>query len=57
MLGPRTSRGTEAGRWRNETTGDIEHGGTMMLVNSRGRVEWRIDGGWDRVGELLRRLR
>lgn len=57
MLGPRTSRGTEAGRRRNETTGDIEYGGTVMLVNSRGRVEWRIDGGWDRVGELLRRLR
>lgn len=45
------------GRRRNETTGDIEHGGTVMLVNSRGRVEWRIDGGWDRVGDLLRRLR
>lgn len=45
------------GRRRNETTGDIEHGGTVMLVNSRGRVEWRIDGGWARVGELLPRLR
>lgn len=45
------------GRRRNETTGDIEHGGTVMLVSSRGRVEWRIDGGWDRVGELLRRVR
>ena len=45
------------GRRRNETTGDIEHGGTVMLVSSRGRVEWRIDNGWDRVGELLRRVR
>lgn len=45
------------GRRRNETTGDIEHGGTVLLVNSRGRVEWRIDGGWDRVGELLQRVR
>ena len=45
------------GRRRNEATGDIEHGGTVMLVGSRGRVEWRIDGGWNRVGELLRRLR
>ena len=45
------------GRRRNETTGDIEHGGTVMLVSSRGRIEWRIDGGWDRVGELLRRVR
>ena len=45
------------GRRRNETTGDIEHVSTVMLINSRGRVEWRIDGGWDRVGELLERLR
>jgi cytochrome oxidase Cu insertion factor (SCO1/SenC/PrrC family) len=45
------------GRRRNETTGDIEHGGTVMLVSSRGRVEWRIDGGWDRAGELLRQVR
>ena len=45
------------GRRRNETTGDIEHGGTVMLLSSRGRVEWRIDGGWDRVGELLRQVR
>ena len=45
------------GRRRNETTGDIEHGGTVLLVNSRGRVEWRIDGGWDRVGEVLQRVR
>lgn len=45
------------GRRRNETTGDIEHGSTVMLVSSRGRVEWRIDGGWNRVGELLRQVR
>jgi len=45
------------GRRRNETTGDIEHGSTVMLINSRGRVEWRIDGGWNRVSELLRRVR
>jgi cytochrome oxidase Cu insertion factor (SCO1/SenC/PrrC family) len=45
------------GRRRNETTGDIEHGDTVMLVSSRGRVEWRIDGGRDRLGELLRQVR
>ena len=45
------------GRRRNETTGDIEHGGTVLLVNSRGRVEWRIDGGWDQVGGLLQQLK
>ncbi len=45
------------GRRRNEMTGDIEHGSTVMLINSRGRVEWRIDGGWDRVSALLRRVR
>ena len=43
------------GRRRNESTGDIEHGGTVMLVGSRGHVEWRIDGGGDRIGELLRK--
>jgi hypothetical protein len=37
--------------------GDIKHGITVILVSSRGRVEWRIDGGLDRVGELLRRVR
>lgn len=42
------------GRRRNESTGDIEHGVTVMLVGSRGHVEWRIDGGGDRIGELLR---
>ena len=27
---------------------------TVMLVGSRGHVEWRIDGGGDRIGETLR---
>ena len=45
------------GRRRNVTTGDIEHGTMVMLVGSRGRVEWRVDGGWDRVGALLRGLK
>lgn len=33
------------GRKRNETTGDIDHGTTVMLLDSRGRVRFRVDGG------------
>ena len=33
------------GRKRNETTGDIDHGSTVMLIDSRGRITWRVDGG------------
>ena len=43
------------GRRRDETTGDIEHGGTVMLVDERGHVAWRLDGGWGRLRELLAR--
>jgi cytochrome oxidase Cu insertion factor (SCO1/SenC/PrrC family) len=43
------------GRRRNPTTGDIEHGGTVVLVDERGKVAWRVDGGWGRVGDLLAR--
>lgn len=43
------------GRRRDETNGDIEHGGTVMIVDGRGRVAWRLDGGWGRLGELLAR--
>jgi protein SCO1/2 len=43
------------GRRRDETTGDIEHGGTVMIVDARGHVAWRLDGGWGRLGELLGR--
>lgn len=32
------------GRWRNETTGDVTHATTAMLINDRGRVAWRVDG-------------
>ena len=41
------------GRRRDPRTGDIEHGGTVMLLDARGRVAWRLDGGWGRVRELL----
>jgi cytochrome oxidase Cu insertion factor (SCO1/SenC/PrrC family) len=42
------------GRTRSQTTGDIEHGGTVMLLKG-GKVVWRLDGGWGRVRELLSR--
>ena len=40
-------------RQRNETTGDIVHIATVMVLNESGRIEWRIDGGWDGVRGLL----
>lgn len=40
-------------RRRNPTTGDIDHTGTVMLLDHRGYIVWRLDGGWDRVRELL----
>jgi protein SCO1/2 len=43
------------GRGRNETTGDIEHGGTVLLLDERGKISWRMDGDWQRVEELLAR--
>ena len=43
------------GRRRDDVTGDIEHGGTVMIVDERGHVAWRLDGGWRRLPELLAR--
>lgn len=43
------------GRRRNEVSGDIEHAGTAMLLNKRGRIAWRIDGGMGPVAGLLAR--
>lgn len=40
-------------RRRNETTGDIDHTGAVMLLDHRGYIIWRLDGGWDRVKDLL----
>ena len=40
-------------RRRNETTGDIDHVGTVLLLDERGHILWRVDGGWGRVDELL----
>ncbi len=42
------------GHRRNETTGDIEHSGTVMILNERGRIAWRLDGDWRPVRDLLR---
>jgi cytochrome oxidase Cu insertion factor (SCO1/SenC/PrrC family) len=43
------------GRQRNETTGDITHGGNVLYLDERGKIAWRLDGGWGRVGDLLLR--
>lgn len=40
-------------RQRDLSTGDIAHTGSVMSVNERGRVTWRLDGGWGGVTELL----
>jgi cytochrome oxidase Cu insertion factor (SCO1/SenC/PrrC family) len=41
------------GRTRNGTNGDITHAGTVMVLDARGHVVWRVDGGWGRAGQLL----
>jgi cytochrome oxidase Cu insertion factor (SCO1/SenC/PrrC family) len=43
------------GRARDEMTGGVEHGATVMLVDERGRIAWRLDGWWGDVGDLLSR--
>jgi len=43
------------GRTRDEMTGAVEHGATVMLVDARGKVAWRLDGWWGGIGELLGR--
>ncbi len=45
------------GRRRNETTGDIEHAPTAMLLDGRGHIRYRFDGGLGNLGELLRASR
>jgi protein SCO1/2 len=42
------------GRRRNETTGDIDHGSTAMILDARGRITSRVDGGWINVEDMLR---
>jgi len=43
------------GRTRNESTGAVEHGATVMLLNERGKLAWRLDGWSGAVGDLLLR--
>lgn len=43
-------------RRRSETSGDVEHGITTMILDATGRVRWRVDGGWTRVASILNRL-
>ena len=42
------------GRRRDGNTGDIEHTATVMILDSRGGVAWRADGGWSGIGGVLR---
>jgi cytochrome oxidase Cu insertion factor (SCO1/SenC/PrrC family) len=42
------------GRRRNETTGDIDHGATAMILDARSRITSRMDGVWFNVADLLR---
>ena len=41
------------GRRRDETTGDLFHSGTVMALDNRGHIVWRLDGGWGRATQLL----
>ena len=41
------------GRARNETTGVVEHPATVMFLDARGTIVWRLDGWWGSVGTLL----
>ena len=43
------------GLTRDEMTGAVEHGATVMFVDARGKVAWRLDGWWGGIGALLGR--
>jgi cytochrome oxidase Cu insertion factor (SCO1/SenC/PrrC family) len=43
------------GRRRDEMTGDVMHGETVLGINAQGRISWRADGGWSGVEDFLRR--
>lgn len=53
----RTLDALAIGRKRNETTGDIDHGTTVMLIDTRGRIAWRVDGGSADFASILRSAR
>ncbi len=42
-------------RRRNETTGEIDHGTAVMVLDEGGRVAWRLDGGSSGISSLLQR--
>ncbi len=42
-------------RTRDERTGDLVHGTTVLILDPRGRIAWRADGWWAGVGRLLER--
>lgn len=49
----RTLDALGVGRRRDGTTGDVDHAGTVMALDDRGHIVWRLDGGWGRLQELL----
>lgn len=42
-------------RRRNETTGDVDHATTVLILDARGRIAWRVDGGSGGVADVLAR--
>ena len=44
------------GRSRDARTGDLVHGGTVLVLDREGRLAWRVDGGASRVREVLARM-
>lgn len=42
-------------RVRDENTGDLGHGSTIVLVDPQGRVAWRIEGAPQRIREAIAR--
>ena len=42
-------------RRRNETTGDVDHATTVLILDGRGRIAWRVDGGSGGVADVLAR--
>jgi cytochrome oxidase Cu insertion factor (SCO1/SenC/PrrC family) len=46
--------GLGVSRRRNETTGDVDHVTTVMILDEHGRLAWRIDGAPTAIPTLLR---
>lgn len=42
------------GRSRNPQTGEIDHAAVVALIDRAGRLAYRLDGGWQRLADLLR---